>query len=285
MWVGAITVSSQSYESPEPIWGNAGFPIRVNVNPGVLLATHSGIPTDEFAGRLSFLPTIGAANWGSHLQGSPRRMNNSDGVLIWDALATRAAAVAVTPSPVGEESSRSVPKTTHSEIQAQLARFGAATGCQVWIPKADRTKVAKWLGDLATAALLAEVPLSFGGAVEATIRNIDVVWFRGPVVIAAFEVEHSTSIYSGLLRMADLRAVFPNTPFPFYIVAPDARRAAVEAEMRRPVFGRLEPPLSAHCRFISYGRLQSFLASHAVETLRYLDAAIIATTAEELRPA
>jgi hypothetical protein len=39
---------------------------------------------------------------------------------------------------------------------------------------------------------------------------IDVLRLKGHAVVAAFEIERTTSIHSGLLRMADLVAVQPN---------------------------------------------------------------------------
>ena len=43
-----------------------------------------------------------------------------------------------------------------------------------------------------------------------TIREIDVLWLKGRSMARAFEVEHTTAIYSGLLRMADLLELQPN---------------------------------------------------------------------------
>ena len=165
-----------------------------------------------------------------------------------------------------------------------LATFGLATGCQVWIPKADRQRVVRATAELDEGRLLQKLPIAFGGVAEDTIANIDVIWFRGPTIVAAFEVEHSTSIYSGLLRMADLASVFPNIPFPFYIVAPEDRRIAVRAEILRPVFARLSPPLSQFTKFVSYGGLAALIAAHPRESHGYLDPGVIATVAESFGP-
>ena len=50
------------------------------------------------------------------------------------------------------------------------------------------------------------------------------------------EIEHTTSIYSGLLRMSDLVAMQPNLQIPLFIVAPDVRRNKVIEEVNRPTF-------------------------------------------------
>jgi len=60
----------------------------------------------------------------------------------------------------------------------------------------------------------------------------------------AFEVEHTTAIYSGILRMADLLALQPNMDIRLHIVAPEARKQKVFDEIRRPVSPYLKEKLS-----------------------------------------
>ena len=57
-----------------------------------------------------------------------------------------------------------------------------------------------------------------------TIEQIDVLWLKRAEIVRAFEVEHTTSIYSGILRMADLLAMQPNITIKLHIVAPASRR-------------------------------------------------------------
>ena len=75
-------------------------------------------------------------------------------------------------------------------------------------------------------------------------------------LVAAFEIESTTSIYSGLLRMADLIAMQPNLNIPLYLVAPDERREKVMTEVNRPTFSRLSPPLAEVCSYISFSALR-----------------------------
>ena len=56
----------------------------------------------------------------------------------------------------------------------------------------------------------------------------------------AFEVEHTTAIYSGLLRMADLLALQPNMQIKLHILAPEERWEKVLREIKRPVFSLLK---------------------------------------------
>lgn len=76
-------------------------------------------------------------------------------------------------------------------------------------------------------------------------------------IVRAFEVEHTTSIYSGILRMADLLALQPNMNIKLHIVAPPERRDKVFQEIRRPVFSLLDvAPLSERCTYLSYESVQ-----------------------------
>jgi hypothetical protein len=84
---------------------------------------------------------------------------------------------------------------------------------------------------------------------------IDVLWLKGNTIIAAFEVECTTSVYSGLLRMSDLLALQPNLDIPLYLVAPDERRGKVEQEILRPTFALRERPLPEVCGFLSFSNL------------------------------
>jgi len=66
---------------------------------------------------------------------------------------------------------------------------------------------------------------------------------QGPLYNKSFEVEHTTSIYSGILRMADLMALQPNLNIRAHIVAPFDRKDKVLQEISRPVFAFLESVL------------------------------------------
>lgn len=138
------------------------------------------------------------------------------------------------------------------QIQALLAKIGTAMGFSIWLPKADRGRVLKaWKpkqGDL-----LEELPLGYDPSTIKTIEQIDVLWLKKRSIVRAFEVEHTTSVYSGLLRMADLVALQPNINVKLHIVAPDAKREKVLQEIQRPVFSLLEGrALSEMCTYLSY---------------------------------
>ena len=123
---------------------------------------------------------------------------------------------------------------------------------KIWIPRSDRQRVLD-VWQPKTTCLLEQLPLNYDSATLKTIENIDVLWIKGRSIVRAFEVEHTTSIYSGILRMADLMALQPNLSIEAHIVAPIDRREKVLQEISRPVFAFLEKgPLSESCTFISY---------------------------------
>jgi hypothetical protein len=99
------------------------------------------------------------------------------------------------------------------------------------------------------------IPAQFNEATNRTIELIDVLWLKGNSIMAAFEVECTTSVYSGLLRMSDLLALQPNIDISLYLVAPDDRRDKVKQEILRPTFSLREKPLAEICGFIGFTKL------------------------------
>lgn len=99
-----------------------------------------------------------------------------------------------------------------------------------------------------------------------TIKNIDVIWIRRRSIVRAFEVEDKTSIYSGILRMADLLALQPMLDINIHIVAPVSRRDEVFRQISRPVFAVLEKgPLSEFCSYVSYNSLYELAKERRLE--------------------
>jgi hypothetical protein len=88
------------------------------------------------------------------------------------------------------------------------------------------------------------------------IKNIDVLWIEEDAVMGAFEIESTTSIYSGILRMADLLSLQPNFQINCYLVAPDNRETEVFNQVNRPVFTKMKRPFRESCRFIPFSSLK-----------------------------
>ncbi|MEO3430535.1 hypothetical protein AAFN88_16875 [Pelagibius sp. CAU 1746] len=146
---------------------------------------------------------------------------------------------------------------TSIQTQAALARIGALMGFNVWIPASDRGAVEQILSADLRPKLLSRLPLNYDDVTLRTIQNIDVIWLSRRSIRRAFEVEQTTSVYSGLLRMADLLALQPNMDIALHIVAPDERREKVKSEILRPVFSLLERgPMSNSCSFIANSQIE-----------------------------
>ena len=151
-------------------------------------------------------------------------------------------------------------------------------GLRIWLPRNDRNAVlSKWKAG--KNELLETLPLNYDETTNKTIEQIDVLWLRGRAIIRAFEVEHTTSIYSGILRMADLLALQPNMNIKLHIVAPYARRDKVFQEIQRPVFSLLdEAPLSERCIFLSY---DSVIEISELKHVVYLSDSVLDEYSEE----
>ncbi len=145
--------------------------------------------------------------------------------------------------------------TKHTEIQYHLLKLGAEMGLDVWVARNDRSRICKgkMLGDL--PRMIPELPTQFNEATNRTIELIDVLWIQGNSIVAAFEIESTTSIYSGLLRMSDLLALQPNLDINLFLVAPEERRGKVEQEILRPTFKLRNKPLANVCGFIGFSDL------------------------------
>ena len=157
-------------------------------------------------------------------------------------------------------------------MQAKVAQIGADMGLHIWIPRNDRARVLQYIPTHLHEKFLAQLPLNYDDNTLDTIEQIDVLWLRGRSISRGFEIEHTTAIYSGLLRMADLLALQPNINISLHIVAPMAKRERVLRQIRRPVFSLLDyGPLSEKCSFLSYDSIEALgrmpYLSHTSETI------------------
>lgn len=144
---------------------------------------------------------------------------------------------------------------THTEIQSWLRDLGHALGFDVWIAANDRSRFLGEgkLGDGCLATLPEPLASAAGGEM---VRLIDVLWLdkNSPAVAAAFEVEHSTSIYSGIMRMLDLAlGAGGESVRGLFLVAPDSREDEVRTQLLRPAFQRVA---DLQIRYLPYGELE-----------------------------
>jgi len=142
-----------------------------------------------------------------------------------------------------------VPEFSHSQMQTLLGAIGAAKSYDVWIPSSDRVKL-DW--SITNRFGCCDVlPYGFE-PIKDILQEVDVIWIqRGSSELRAlFEVEHSTPIYSGLLRFNDIHLVAPSLYPRFSVVANDARRSLFVRQLNRPTFQM--SGLSKLCTFLEY---------------------------------
>jgi hypothetical protein len=144
---------------------------------------------------------------------------------------------------------KKIPDLSHSQIQTLLGAIGVSKEFEVWIPPIDRTRLDWNIARQFTPK--DNLPNGFEQVVH-ILREVDVVWIKrgSNTVKALFEVEHSTPIYSGLLRFNDIHLVAPELKARFSIVANSERRSLFARQINRPTFKT--SGLEDLCTFFEY---------------------------------
>jgi hypothetical protein len=153
------------------------------------------------------------------------------------------------PTKGGRNETETTPSAdrAHVKIQSGLIRLGRAEGCSVWVPPNDRNLSYK--GESFSSSTLERLPnFGFDENTRRIVQNIDVLWLTRNVIHRAFEVESTTSIYSGLLRLNDLVLAQPNNQIRLFVVAAAGRREKVFNQLIRPSFHSL----AEQCEFLSF---------------------------------
>ena len=190
---------------------------------------------------------------GSGRYAAPPRADDAGARAAWEADLARVRADAATADKAltaAQEGDR-----THTEVQGWLRDLGRALGFDVWIAANDagRAYAGGRLGDGCLRSLPASIEQAPGAD---AVRLIDVLWLERDTgrVAGAFEVEHTTSIYSGIVRLLDLALGDIDQPVRgLFLVAPDAREDDVRAQLARPAFSRVA---DLQVRFLPYGELE-----------------------------
>ena len=145
-----------------------------------------------------------------------------------------------------QQGTPSTPPLSHSGAQSLIGAIGTLKGHKIWFPKNDLEKIDH---NVINFSKLCHSLPSYGMAADAIFQEIDVIWLSDNKPVALFEVEHSTPIYSGLLRINDI-LITSAISIDAKIVAEQSRRALFQKQIRRPTFTahKLEEKVS----FISY---------------------------------
>ena len=287
-WCGALEVESGPHMDDSPLHDELdAFPVRFKVKPLVILEPEFAIPirSDKVWNALSITRefTGGQSHWTGFFRSALNRFTEADGAYLINLLEeqqsnperypftdkdkqqlapkrkvrTLQGEVEVeVPDHVDSETVDALPTLDGREsirYQAKVAQIGVEMGFRIWVPRNDRARVLENTPSMLHDKFLDDLPLNYDDTTLRTVEHIDVIWLKGRSMARAFEIEHTTAIYSGLLRMADLLALQPNMDIRLHIVAPPDKREKVLREIRRPVFSLLERgPLYEQCSYLSY---------------------------------
>ena len=182
-------------------------------------------------------------------------------------------------APVRDEELAPKPErelSDHLRMQWLLLKMGRQAGEKVWAPRNDQQRIT-------SEYQFGDFEKEFAAGLDTQVKyveNIDVVWKEEFRIDAAFEIENSTSIYSGLLRFADLTMVAPNTVYPMFIVAPGERRNRVREQLARPSFRHLG--IHEKVRYLSYEKVNE-IEEFFGESKAGLNVDVVIGKSEDLR--
>jgi hypothetical protein len=283
---GLARVSGEPFDSRRRIWDNALFPYRIPIE-----FLHI-VPRDRRPPILGKIRDVLTSEWGPKygwgiLNQQPLSEANAEAIveaireqpnvlpeaqaslenLLEEARLQRESAKPVKQKPekVAEPKAPAKPEdvgtteeaSAHTRAQAALIRLGRIANCSVWVASNDRNRM--YQGRRLGSDCLAALPnMGLGEEAAKRISLIDALWIRQSAPMSAFEVETTTSVYSGLLRMSDLLAVVPALKMKLYLVAPKDRQHKVMAELARPTFQKIG--LGEYCRFIAIEDLETLLS-------------------------
>lgn len=217
-------------------------------------AEHRAVLSNDLGAVAGLLFDLGAGRYAA-----PPRDDDTGSLAAWEADLKKVrdeSAAATKAQRAADQEDRS-----HAQVQSWLRDLGLSLGFDVWVAANDRNRAVQGgrLCDGCIETLPTTLEVSTGAE---AIRLIDVLWLEragtngSPAerVAAAFEVEHTTSIYSGIVRMLDLALGVPDhAGVRLFLVAPDAREDDVRQQLARPAFRRVA---DLSVRFLPYGELE-----------------------------
>lgn len=141
---------------------------------------------------------------------------------------------------------------THSDLQAKLILIGSYLGFRTYTPDRGKNSIYGMLGELCSENEMPE------GAIPKmhidTVRYIDVIWFDDEgFPTHGFEVEHSTDITKGLLRLFQVHKL----RIKMFIIAEEDNRAKFKKEVKKNPFYKIKEEYI----FKNYEELDEFFES------------------------
>lgn len=141
---------------------------------------------------------------------------------------------------------------THSDIQAKLILIGSYLNYRTYTPDRGKQSIYGTLGELCSEK---EIPAdSIPKLSVETVRYVDVIWFDDEgYPTHAFEVEHTTDITKGLLRLYQIHKL----KIRMYIVAEEESRIKFNKEVQKNPFLKIKQEYI----FKNYQELDEFFES------------------------
>ena len=136
---------------------------------------------------------------------------------------------------------------THNDIEGILLSLGNLLGFETYTPDKSRKYNDVTLGEIST---LKDIPHFTYPRILNIVKDVDVIWFKEGYPNYCFEVEHTTNITEGLLRLYQISGI----PSKFFIIAPSSRISKFEREIMKDPFFKIQNRYS----FRSYDNLLKF---------------------------
>lgn len=140
----------------------------------------------------------------------------------------------------------------HSDIQAKLILIGSYLNYRTYTPDKSKESIYGVLGDLCSEK---DMPEGSIPALSAeTVRFIDVIWFdEEGYPTHAFEVEHTTDITKGLLRLYQIHKL----RIKMFIIAEEISKDKFKKEVQKNPFSKIKQEFV----FKNYQELDEFFES------------------------
>jgi hypothetical protein len=141
---------------------------------------------------------------------------------------------------------------THSDIEAKIILIGSYLNYRTYTPDRGKQSIYGILGNLCSEK---EVPIESIPKISIDkVREIDVIWFdEEGYPTHAFEVEHSTDVTKGLLRLYQIHKLHIR----LYIIAEEEKRTKFDKEVSVNPFNKIKEEYI----FKNYQELDEFFES------------------------
>ena len=151
--------------------------------------------------------------------------------ILWNEYDTRRKGKVEPPS--GAEEPPILPIAAHEDAEGVLIQLGNLLGFDTYTSDPSKMHAGKKLGEI---AVLKDIPAFTHQKILDAARKIDVIWFKEEFPEYCFEVEHTTNVKDGLLRLYQVRRL---DWCKFFIVAPQEVYSKFEAEVVRDPFNSI----------------------------------------------